>query len=154
MGWYRTLRRAIVRRITASTAPLHLSALALLPFLGWASEAGAASCLDFSATPFTLKIYNGSLNYVIYPVISTPTNGADEWLQGGFQVPTASRSKKRSASSIRSPASRPARTSASRGRVFAVERFIAVGPRVSRYAFFSNNSLISVMNSFKSSNSR
>jgi hypothetical protein len=75
--------------MTAPTAPLRLLTLAMFAFLGYASEAVAASCLDFSATPFTIKIYNNSADYNIFPVVVTPTNGPDEWLQGGFQVPTA-----------------------------------------------------------------
>jgi len=71
----------------APTASLRLLILALCAFLACASEAAAASCFDFQ--PFTLKIYNSSAYYNIHPVITTPTNGADEWLQGGFQVPTA-----------------------------------------------------------------
>ena len=77
--------------VTAPTAPLRLLTLAMFAFLGCASEAVAAlpSCLDHSATPFTIKIYNNSPNYNIFPVVVTATNGPDEWLQGGFQVPTA-----------------------------------------------------------------
>ena len=74
-------------RMAAPTAPPRLLTLALFAILGCASEAIAApSCLDFSATPFTIKIYNNSANYNIFPVVVTPTNGPDEWLQGGFQV--------------------------------------------------------------------
>ena len=77
-------------RMAAPTAPPRLLTLALFAILGCASEGIAApSCLDFSATPFTIKIYNNSANYNIFPVVVTPTNGPDEWLQGGFQVPTA-----------------------------------------------------------------
>jgi hypothetical protein len=76
--------------MTAPTAPLRLLTLAMFAFLGCASAAVAApSCLDFSATPFTIKIYNNAANYNIFPVVVTATNGPDEWLQGGFQVPTA-----------------------------------------------------------------
>ena len=71
--------------MAAPIASLRLLTLALWAFLGCASEAAAASCFDFP--PFELRIYNSSGLYNIYPVISTPTNGADEWLQGGFQVP-------------------------------------------------------------------
>jgi hypothetical protein len=79
--------------MTAPTAPVRLLTLAMFAFLGYASAAGAApSCLDFSATPFTIKIYNNAANYNIFPVVVTPTNGPDEWLQGGFQVPTANTS--------------------------------------------------------------
>jgi hypothetical protein len=77
--------------MTAAAARLRLLTLALFAFLCCASEAVAAlpSCLDHSATPFTIKIYNNSFNYNIFPVVTSPTNGSDEWLQGGFQVPTA-----------------------------------------------------------------
>jgi len=75
--------------MTTFSAALGLLTLALFAYLGCASEATAASCLDFSATPFRIKIYNNSPNYNIFPVVTTPTNGPDEWLQGGFQVPTA-----------------------------------------------------------------
>src|SRR5262245_32359547 len=71
--------------IAAPTAWGRLLILALFAFLACESEASAASCLDFP--PFTLKIYNNSAHYNIYPVFTTPTNGADEWLQGGFHVP-------------------------------------------------------------------
>ena len=76
-------------RITTLSAALDLLTVALFAYLGCANEARAASCLDFSATPFRIKIYNNSSNYNIFPVVTTPTNGPDEWLQGGFQVPTA-----------------------------------------------------------------
>jgi hypothetical protein len=73
--------------MAAPIASLRLLTLALCAILGCASEAAAATCFDFP--PFELRIYNSSGLYNIYPVITTPTNGADEWLQGGFQVPTA-----------------------------------------------------------------
>jgi hypothetical protein len=76
--------------MTTTSASLRLLTLVLLAHLGCASAAIAApSCLDFSTTPFTIKIYNNSPNYNIFPVVVTPTNGPDEWLQGGFQVATA-----------------------------------------------------------------
>jgi hypothetical protein len=76
--------------MAAPSASLRLLTLALLAFLSCASAAVAApSCLDFSVTPFTIKIYNNSPNYNIFPVVTTATNGPDEWLQGGFQVATA-----------------------------------------------------------------
>lgn len=69
--------------MTASVAVrwLALGALALF---------GASQVTAQAAPPtytYALKIYNNSDRYNIYPVIATPTNDADEWLQGGFQVP-------------------------------------------------------------------
>jgi hypothetical protein len=59
--------------------------LALLTLLGFASHAAATvQCSDYQ--PYTLKIFNDTTDYNIYPVIATPTNDADEWLQGAAQI--------------------------------------------------------------------
>ncbi len=39
------------------------------------------------AQTYTLTIYNDTADFTIYPVISTPTNGPDQWLQAAFAVP-------------------------------------------------------------------
>lgn len=36
---------------------------------------------------YTVKIYNDTTDFNIFPVLATPTNDADEWLQAAFQVP-------------------------------------------------------------------
>jgi hypothetical protein len=62
----------------------------LLAFGMLASLAVAGQARAQIAPPtytYALKIYNDSDLYNIYPVIATPTNDIDEWLQGGFQVP-------------------------------------------------------------------
>jgi hypothetical protein len=72
-----------------AAASLRLLTLVLLAVLGFASQPAAANpCTDTNPpyTPYTLKIFNDTTLSNIYPVIATPTNDADEWLQGGFQI--------------------------------------------------------------------
>jgi hypothetical protein len=70
----------------AAAASLRLAALVLLAVLGGASHAVAATVQCSTFTPYTLKIFNNTKLYNIWPVIATPTNGADEWLQGAAQI--------------------------------------------------------------------
>jgi len=64
---------------------------------GWAGLAAALTlpaAFHATAAPPTvpmkeIRIYNNSLLGPIYPVISTPKQGKDEWLQGVFKVPKA-----------------------------------------------------------------
>jgi hypothetical protein len=66
----------------AAAASLRLAALVLLAVLGGASHAGATIPIKCSTfTPYTIKIFNDTKLYNIWPVISTPTNGPDEWLK-------------------------------------------------------------------------
>jgi hypothetical protein len=72
-------------RVLKPAGVTRFATLLLFLSFGWTSYAAAAiQCSDYP--PFTLKIYNDTMNYNVYPVISTPTNGVDEWLQGGFNV--------------------------------------------------------------------
>lgn len=71
----------------APTAWLRLLTLTLLTLLSFASHTGAIAaiqCGDYQ--PYTLKIFNDSKVFNIYAVIATPTNDADEWLQGAAQI--------------------------------------------------------------------
>jgi hypothetical protein len=69
------------------TAGLRLLTLTLLGLLGFASRAPAIAAIQCGdSQPYTLKIFNDSNVYNIYPVIATPTNDADEWLQGAAQI--------------------------------------------------------------------
>ena len=73
--------------VMAPTAWLRLLTLLSLACLGFMSRApaiAAIQCSDY--LPYTLKIFNDSKKYNIYPVIATPTNDADEWLQGAAQI--------------------------------------------------------------------
>jgi hypothetical protein len=71
----------------APTAWLRLLMLTSLALLGFTSKTEAIAgiqCIDYQ--PYTLKIFNDSKVFNIYPVIATPTNDADEWLQGAAQI--------------------------------------------------------------------
>jgi hypothetical protein len=61
----------------------------LLLCLGWPGNGVAQSTLPPTLPPYTIEIHNSSNLYNIYPVIATPTNDVDEWLQAGFAVPAA-----------------------------------------------------------------
>src|ERR1700732_2018026 len=68
-------------RVLKPAGVIRFAALLLFLSFGWTSYAAAAiQCSDYP--PFTLKIYNDTMNYNIYPVISTQrtasTNGCKE----------------------------------------------------------------------------
>lgn len=73
------------------TTSLRLILFALLSFFGGTGYAAAIQCSDYA--PYTIKITNDTstnpTKYNIFPVIDTPANDADEWLQAGFNVPKA-----------------------------------------------------------------
>jgi hypothetical protein len=73
--------------MSAPTAWLRLLALTLSALLGFASHAGAIAAIQCGDhQPYKLKIFNDSKVFNIYAVIATPTNDADEWLQGAAQI--------------------------------------------------------------------
>ena len=87
LEWEECCMKAL--RMATPAAWLRRLTLALLTLLGFASHAAAAiQCGDYQ--PYTLKIFNNTNNssekYNIYPVIATPTNDADEWLQRAAQI--------------------------------------------------------------------
>src|SRR5215204_1775850 len=70
-----------------ATCPL----LAAVVFFWSLGPAVAIECTDYGV--YNLKITNDTADnptkYNIFPVITTPTNGPDEWLQAAFNVPVA-----------------------------------------------------------------
>jgi hypothetical protein len=73
--------------IGAPTAWLRLLMLTSLALLGFTCKTEAIAAIQCSNyQPYTLKIFNDSKVFNIYPVIATPTNDADEWLQGAAQI--------------------------------------------------------------------
>jgi hypothetical protein len=72
-----------------TTTSLRLLTFVLLSFFCLAGTAAAATCSDYAT--YSIRITNDTINnttkYNIFPIIDTPTNGADEWLQAGFNVP-------------------------------------------------------------------
>lgn len=47
----------------------------------------ALQCSDYGT--YAIKIYNNTEDLAVFPVLATPTNDADEWLQAAFHVPKA-----------------------------------------------------------------
>nr|MDQ2860452.1 hypothetical protein [Pseudomonadota bacterium] len=67
--------------------PSQWAGLAAVLALPAAFQAGAAAA---QAVPMKeIRIYNNSLLGPLYPVISTPKQGKDEWLQAVFKIPKA-----------------------------------------------------------------
>ena len=81
--------------ISSSAISLRLIVFALFGLFGFAGYAAAATCNDYAR--YTIKITNDTgsnpaqKKYNIFPVLDTPTNGPDEWLQAGFNVPDGDR---------------------------------------------------------------
>jgi hypothetical protein len=72
---------------------LKRAAVATLPVIALFFPCAASRAQ--SAQTYALTIYNDTTDVTIYPVISTPTNGTDQWLQAAFAVPDPATSSRK-----------------------------------------------------------